>query len=56
VDAEGYITDLELRIPPGSRLDARAVERAVAALNPLAPPPPGTEPPLRFEWRIDFLE
>jgi len=56
VDGDGYITDLELRLPPGSRLDARAIERAVASLNPLPAPPPGTELPLRFEWRVDFLE
>ncbi len=56
IDDSGYIYDLGLRLPPGSGLDPRTIERAIATLNPLAAPPREARPPLEFEWRIDFLE
>ena len=56
VDADGYIFDLGLRTPPGSRLDVDQVRRAIGGISPVAPPPAGMTAPVSFTWKIDFAD
>ncbi|MEE8142489.1 MAG: hypothetical protein V3T77_05270, partial [Planctomycetota bacterium] len=39
LDPEGYLFDLSLRTPPGSRIDVRALHQGLIALSPFPPPP-----------------
>ena len=56
VDADGYIFDLGLQVPPGSDLDAGKLERAIVSISPLPAPPAGVKTPVEFQWRVDFLD
>ena len=54
IDEEGYLYDLSLRTPPGSKLKPGELRSALVALSPFVAPPPGTSPPLSFSWPVSY--